>query len=162
MEPIKINVNVEVGLKQTTIEALALILNPLRGCTCAAGTESETKTEPEPAPKTPIPPAPRPMHKPVPDPASEAEKPKTEGADPEGTGAEYDDDDLPPGNAPDPVKKTPTESDARNAVAAAKKRGVTAAAIKSYMKTAFDISSSVECPAERRQELIDGLNKLAA
>lgn len=151
MEPIKINVNVEVGLKQTTIEALALILNPLRGCTCAAGTESETKTEPEPAPKTP-----------VPDPASEPEKPKTKGADPEGTGAEYDDDDLPPGNAPDPVKKTPTESDARNAVAAAKKRGVTAAAIKSYMKTAFDISSSVECPAERRQELIDGLNKLAA
>lgn len=140
MEPIKINVNVEVGLKQTTIEALALILNPLRGCTCAAGAESETKTEP----------------------ASEAEKPKTKGADPEGTGAEYDDDDLPPGNAPDPVKKTPTESDARNAVAAAKKRGVTAAAIKSYMKTAFDISSSVECPAERRQELIDGLNKLAA
>lgn len=154
MEPIKINVNVEVGLKQTTIEALALILNPLRGCTCAAGTESETKTEPEPAP--------RPMHKPVPDPASAAEKPKTKGADPEGTGAEYDEDDLPPGNAPDPVKKTPTESDARNAVAAAKKRGVTAAAIKSYMKTAFDISSSVECPAERRQELIDGLNKLAA
>ena len=151
MEPIKINVNVEVGLKQTTIEALALILNPLRGCTCASGTESETKTEPEPAPKTP-----------VPDPASEPEKPKTKGADPEGTGAEYDDDDLPPGNAPDPVKKTPTESDARNAVAAAKKRGVTAAAIKSYMKTAFDISSSVECPAERRQELIDGLNKLAA
>lgn len=156
MEPIKINVNIEVGLKQTTLEALKGIFGPQI-------LPSPIKIEePEPAQKTPIPPAPRPMYKPVPDPASEAEKPKTEGADPEGTGAEYDDDDLPPGDAPDPVKKTPTESDARNAVAAAKKRGVTAAAIKSYMKTVFDISSSVECPAERRQELIDGLNKLAA
>ena len=161
MEPIKINVNVEVGLKQATIEALALILNPLRGCTCASGTESETKTEPEPAPKTPIPPAPRPMHKPVPDPASEAEKPKTAGADPEGTGAEYDDDDLPPADAPSP-KKTPSEDDARQAVKAARSRGVTAKTIKDYMKNNFDIASSVECPAERRQELIDGLNKLAA
>lgn len=133
MEPIKINVNIEVGLKQTTLEALAVIFNPWKGCTCTC---ADTFPQPEPQPKThPEPEAPAPVE---------------------------DDDDLPPGDAPDPVKKTPTESDARNAVAAAKKRGVTAAAIKSYMKTAFDISSSVECPAERRQELIDGLNKLAA
>ena len=146
MEPIKINVNVEIGLKQTTIDTLRLFFGPqvttARPCCCAC--------DEEPQPKTAIDPAPTP----------EPETPKTEGA--EGTGAEYDDDDLPPADAPAPVKKTPTESDARNAVAAAKKRGVTAAAIKSYMKTAFDISSSVECPAERRQELIDGLNRLAA
>ena len=137
MEPIKINVNIEVGLKQTTLEALAVIFNPWKGCTCTcADTFPQSEPQPEPQPKThPEPEAPAPVE---------------------------DDDDLPPGDAPDPVKKTPTESDARNAVAAAKKRGVTAAAIKSYMKTAFDISSSVECPAERRQELIDGLNKLAA
>ena len=137
MEPIKINVNIEVGLKQTTLEALAVIFNPGKGCTCTcADTFPQQELQPEPLPKThPEPEAPAPVE---------------------------DDDDLPPGDAPDPVKKTPTESDARNAVAAAKKRGVTAAAIKSYMKTAFDISSSVECPAERRQELIDGLNKLAA
>jgi hypothetical protein len=147
MEPIKINVNVEIGLKQTTIDTLRLFFGPqitAGPCLCAL--------DEEPQPEKPTDPTPTP----------EPEKPKTVGADPEGTGAEYDDDDLPPGDAPDPVKKTPTESDARNAVAAAKKRGVTAAAIKSYMKTAFDISSSVECPAERRQELIDGLNKLAA
>lgn len=137
MEPIKINVNIEVGLKQTTLEALAVIFNPWKGCTCTcADTFPQPEPQPEPQPKThPEPEAPAPVE---------------------------DDDNLPPGDAPDPVKKTPTESDARNAVAAAKKRGVTAAAIKSYMKTAFNISSSVECPAERRQELIDGLNKLAA
>ena len=147
MEPIKINVNVEIGLKQTTIDTLRLFFGPQirHSAPCISLDE-------EPQPEKPTDPTPTP----------EPEKPKTVGADPEGTGAEYDDDDLPPGNAPDPVKKTPTESDARNAVAAAKKRGVTAAAIKSYMKTAFDISSSVECPAERRQELIDGLNTLAA
>lgn len=148
MEPIKINVNVEIGLKQTTIDTLRLFFGPqittAGPCLCAL--------DEEPQPEKPTDPIPTP----------EPEKPKIKCADPEGTGAEYDDDDLPPDNAPDPVKKTPTESDARNAVAAAKKRGVTAAAIKSYMKTAFDISSSVECPAERRQELIDGLNRLAA
>lgn len=146
MEPIKINVNVEIGLKQTTIDTLRQIFGPQ-----IIPAAPRIEPDEEPQPKTAINPAPTPK----------PEKPKTEGANPEGTGAEYD-DDLPPDNAPDPVKKTPTESDARNAVAAAKKRGVTAAAIKSYMKTAFDISSSVECPAERRQELIDGLNRLAA
>ena len=148
MEPIKINVNVEIGLKQTTIDTLRQIFGPQ---IVSTGPHIDLD-ELEPQPKTATNPAPTP----------EPETPKTEGADPEGTGAEYDDDDLPPADAPAPVKKTPTESDARNAVAAAKKRGVTAAAIKSYMKTAFDISSSVECPAERRQELIDGLNRLAA
>ena len=146
MEPIKINVNVEIGLKQTTIDTLRLFFGPqitAGPCLCAL--------DEEPQPEKPTDPTP------TPDP-----QPQPQGADPDGTGAEYDDDDLPPGDAPDPVKKTPTESDARNAVAAAKKRGVTAAAIKSYMKTVFDISTSVECPAERRQELIDGLNKLAA
>lgn len=146
MEPIKINI--EVGLKESTIEALKNIFGPriiaAGPCLCAL--------DEEPQPEKPTDPTPTP----------EPEKPKTVGADPEGTGAEYDDDDLPPGDAPDPVKNTPTESDARNAVAAAKKRGVTAAAIKNYMKTVFNISTSVECPAERRQELIDGLNKLAA
>ena len=61
--------------------------------------------------------------------------------------------------APAPV---PTESDARNAVQAARKRGVSAATIKAYMKDSFGIAASVDCPAERRQELIDGLAKLAA
>ena len=144
MEPIKINVNVEIGLKQTTIDTLRLFFGPqitsAGPCLCAL----DEKPQPEPKPE------PQPEPQPETHPEPKAPAPVEE------------DDDLPPGDAPDPVKKTPTESDARNAVAAAKKRGVTAAAIKNYMKTAFNISSSVECPAERRQDLIDGLNKLAA
>lgn len=144
MEPIKINVNVEIGLKQTTIDTLRQIFGPQ---IIPAAPRIEPDEEPQPETAT------------DPAPTQEPKQPKPQ---PKPAAPEYDDDDLPPGNAPEPVKPNPTESDARNAVAAAKKRGVTAAAIKSYMKTEFNISSSVECPAERRQELIDGLNKLAA
>ena len=149
MDPIKINVNVEVGLKQTTLEALAAIFNPLRGCTtCAAEIKSEPLPEPQPETK-------RKAKKAEPAPEPEAPAP-----DPEPAPA--DDDDLPPDDTPAPKKATPTEDDARQAVKAARGRGVPAKAIKDYMQETFNIASSVECPAERRQELIDGLNKLAA
>ena len=149
MDPIKINVNVEVGLKQTTLEALAAIFTPLRGCpTCAAEIKSEPLPEPQPEPK-------RKAKKTEPAPEPEAPAP-----DPEPAPA--DDDDLPPDDVPAPKKATPTEDDARQAVKAARGRGVPAKAIKDYMQETFNIASSVECPAERRQELIDGLNKLAA
>lgn len=147
MEPIKINVNVEIGLKQATIDILRRFFGPqiLPSASCIGKDE-------EPDPEKPTEQNPTP------------EKPKTTvGADPEGTGAE-DDDDLPPGNetpAPAP-KPVPTEADARQAVKAAKDRGVNAKAIRSYMQETFGIASSVDCPEERRQELIDGLNALAA
>lgn len=140
MEPIKINVNVEVGLKQTTLEALAALF----------ARPSAPGFDPMPAPKDN--PQPEPMPEPV-------------GASPVGTGAE-DDDDLPPDDAPAPKKPTskpaPTENDARQAVKAARDRGVPAKTIKALMKDNFGIATSVECPVERRQELIDELNKLAA
>ena len=138
MEPIKINVNIEVGLKQTTLEALAVIFNPWKGCTCA---NAETFPQPDPQPET--------------EPEAPAPQPETPA-----TVEEYD--DLPPSDAPAPKAATPTEDDARQAVKAARSRGVPAKTIKDFMKEQFDIASSVECPAERRQELIDGLNKLAA
>lgn len=144
MDPIKINVNVEVGLKQTTLEALAAIFNPWKGCTC---NRIEDEPQPESAPKKA---KPAPAHAPEPEPV---EAPAS---------ALAADDDLPPDDAPAPAKKTPTEDDARQAVKAARSRGVAAKTIKDFMKETFDIASSVECPAERRQELIDGLNKLAA
>lgn len=152
MDPIKINVNVEVGLKQTTLEALAAIFNPLRGCTtCAAEIESAPQPEPE---------------KPQPEPKRKAKKtepaPEPEAPAPDPEPAPADDDDLPPDDAPTTKKATPTEDDARQAVKAARGRGVPAKAIKDYMQETFNIASSVECPAERRQELIEGLNKLAA
>ena len=143
MEPIKINVNVEIGLKQTTIDTLRQIFGPH---IISAGPHIELDEEPQP--KTATDPAPTP----------EPEKPKTTGADPVGTGAE-DDDDLPEAPAP---QATPSENDARQAVKAARDRGVSAKVIKDYMQSTFGIASSVECPAERRAELIKGLANLAA
>jgi DNA replication initiation complex subunit (GINS family) len=145
MEPLKINI--EVSLSEATLEVLKDIFGPqIRPAGHQIDLDmlvSDTK--------------PKKTKKQAPQPAPE---PQPQGEDPEGTGAE-DIGDLPPDDAPAP-KPTPTESDARNAVQAARKRGVPAAKVKEYMKDSFGISSSVECPAERRQELIDGLNKLAA
>ena len=145
MEPIKINVNIEVGLKQTTLEALAVIFNPWKGCTCG-------NIENDPQPETE-----QPQPNPEPKPKTEVEEPAEQEAS-----ATVEDDDLPPNDAPDPVRETPTEDDARQAVKAARGRGVPAKAIKDFMQKEFNIASSVECPAERRQELINGLNNLAA
>ena len=150
MDPIKINVNVEVGLKQTTLEALAAIF----------GRPSAPGFDPLPAPATEEKPQPQPEPKRKAKKAEPAPEPEAPAPDPEPAPA--DDDDLPPDDAPAPKKATPTEDDARQAVKAARGRGVPAKAIKDYMQETFNIASSVECPAERRQELIEGLNKLAA
>lgn len=129
MEPIKINI--EVGLKESTIDALKNIFG-------AQIIPSSAVTEnPQPEPK-------------------KAEKK----AAPAPVQVE-DYDDLPPADTPDPAP-TPTEADARQAVKSARDRGVSAKVIKDYMQSTFGIASSVECPAERRAELIQGLAKLAA
>lgn len=148
MDPIKINVNVEVGLKQTTLEALAALF----------ARPSAPGFDPLPTPTTAENPQPEPKRK-----AKKAEPaPEPEAPAPDPAPAPADDDDLPPDDAPALKKATPTEDDARQAVKAARGRGVPAKAIKDYMQETFNIASSVECPAERRQELIEGLNKLAA
>lgn len=144
MEPIKINVNVEVGLKQTTLETLAQIFGAKMTTTKLVETETAPRPEPKPEPKRK---------------AETEERPEPQ---PEAPAPVEDDDDLPPDDAPAPKKATPSEDDARQAVKAARSRGVPAKAIKDFMKEEFDIASSVECPAERRQALIEGLNKLAA
>lgn len=141
MEPIKINVNVEIGLKQTTIDTLRLFFGPqitsAGPCFCALDEE------------------------PLPDSRPETPQPETPQPEPEAPAPVEDDDDLPPSDAPAP-KNTPTEDDARQAVKAARSRGVPAKTVKDLMRDTFNIASSVECPAERRQELIDALNQLAA
>lgn len=141
MEPIKINVNIEVGLKQTTIDTLRLFFGPqitsAGPCLCALDEEPLPDPQPETEPEVPAP-------------------------QPETPATVEDYDDLPPSDAPAPKAATPTEDDARQAVKAARSRGVPAKTIKDFMKQQFDIASSVECPAERRQALIEGLNKLAA
>ena len=137
MEPIKIQI--EVNLGEATLDILKTFA-PALGA-------SEAK-KPAPAPEKKTKPAAAPAPAPVAEPAP----------------AEPVMEDLPPDDAPDPApaKPTPTEDDARQAVKNARSRGVTAKAIKDYMKESFNIATSVECPAERRQELIDGLNRLAA
>lgn len=135
-------IEVEVNLGQATLEALATLASALSAPSASVGKSQTVETKADaPAPQPKAAPAPQPDPVPL-----------------------KDDEDLPAGNEPEAPapKPAPSESDARNAVQAARKRGVSAAAIKAYMKETFNIATSVECPAERRQELIDGLAKLAA
>lgn len=136
MEPIKINVNVEVGLKQETLEALKGLFGPqiIPSSTKIEGPEPQQAPEP----KTQAKPAPAPA--PV-----------------------EDDDDLPPNDAPDPApKKVPTEAEMRAEIQKTRKRGVPTKTIRDYIKDTFGVEASVDCPPEKRQALIDGLANLAA
>lgn len=142
MEPLKISI--EVSLSSETLDVLKALIGPDEQPGFDIP-EKKTKEGPEPQPE------------------KKATKPA--GTSPDGTGVGVeDDDDLPADDAPSPRKAAPapTEADARAAVKAAKDRGVTPKAIRSFMQDSFGITSSVDCPEERRQELIDGLNRLAA
>lgn len=154
MEPIKINI--EVNLGEATLAALDRLLTAGHSAPAEAPAAPQT-TAPAPAPKK----ARKAAEMPQPEP-----QPQPQGEDPDGTGAEDVVEDLPPDDAPDPQPKkaapAPTEADARQAVKSARDRGVSAKVIREYMQTSFGIASSVECPEDRRQELIDGLAKLAA
>lgn len=154
MEPIKINI--EVNLGEATLAALDRLLTAGHSAPAEAPAAPQA-TVPAPAPKK----AKKAAEMPQPEP-----QPQPQCADPDGTGAEDVVEDLPPDDAPDPQPKTaapaPTEADARQAVKSARDRGVSAKVIREYMQTSFGIASSVECPEDRRQELIDGLAKLAA
>ena len=150
MEPIKINI--EVNLGEATLAALDRLLTA--GHSAPAETPAVPQaTVPAPAPKKAKKTAETPQPEPAPTPA------------PEPVVDEEPVEDLPPDDAPDPQPKkaaAPTEADARKAVKDARDRGVSAKIIREYMQTSFGIASSVECPEDRRQELIDGLAKLAA
>ena len=150
MEPIKINI--EVNLGEATLAVLGRLLTAAQNAPVAAQATPVVET-PAPAPKKAKKAAETPQPEPAPAPA------------PEPAVDEEPVEDLPPDDAPDPAPKkaaAPTEADARKAVKAAKDRGVSAKIIREYMQTSFGIASSVECPEERRQELIEGLAKLAA
>lgn len=142
MENFKLNI--EVGFNAETLQVLRSLADALQGHTTA------TAAAPAPAPAKPAKPTPQPQPEPEPAPALSVD----------------DYDDLPPNDAPAPAPKetkpAPSEADARAAVKDARDRGVSAKAIKEYMKTVFGIAASVECPEERRAELIEGLKNLAA
>ena len=150
METIKINI--EVNLGEATLAALDRLLTAAQNAPVATPAAPVAET-PAPAPKkakkAAETPQPEPTPAPVPEPVVEEEPVE----------------DLPPDDAPDPAPKkaaAPTEADARQAVKDARSRGVSAKVVRDYMQENFGIASSVECPEERRQELIDGLATLAA
>ena len=150
MEPIKINI--EVNLGEATLAALGRLLTAAQNVPVVTPAAPVAET-PAPAPKKAKKAAETPQPEPTPAPA------------PEPVVEEEPVEDLPPDDAPDPAPKkatAPTEADARQAVKDARSRGVSAKVVRDYMQENFGIASSVECPEERRQELIDGLAKLAA
>lgn len=154
MEPIKINI--EVNLGEATLAALDRLLT---ACHSAPVETPAAPVEPTPAPAQKK--AKKTAEMPQPEP-----QPQPQGEDPEGTGAEDVVEDLPPDDAPDPQPKkaapVPTEAEMRAAIQATRKRGVAAKTIREYIHDTFGVDTSVECPESRRQELIDGLAKLAA
>lgn len=149
MEPIKINI--EVNLGEATLAALDRLLTAGHSAPAEAPAAPQA-TAPAPAPKKAKKAAETPQPEPAPAPEPAVDEEPVE--------------DLPPDDAPDPQPKkaapAPTEADARQAVKSARDRGVSAKVIREYMQTSFGIASSVECPEDRRQELIEGLAKLAA
>lgn len=142
MEPLKINI--EVSLSEATIAALKGIFGAQ--IIAAPAKVEEPAPEPKKAAKK-AEPAPAPQPEPAPAPA-------------------VDDDDLPPSNAELAEKAAaaavPTEAEMRAAIQATRKRGVAAKTIRQYIHDTFGVETSVECPENRRQELIDGLANLAA
>lgn len=142
MEPLKINI--EVSLSEATIAALKGIFGAQ--IIAAPAKVEEPAPEPKKAAKK-AEPAPAPQPEPAPAPT-------------------VDDDDLPPSNAELAEKAAaaavPTKAEMRAAIQATRKRGVAAKTIRQYIHDTFGVETSVECPENRRQELIDGLANLAA
>lgn len=142
MEPFKINVNIEVSLSEATIAALKGIF----GAQIIA--------------------APAKVEEPAPEPKKAAKKAEPAPAPQPAPAPTVDDDDLPPSNAELAEKAAaaavPTEAEMRAAIQATRKRGVAAKTIRQYIHDTFGVETSVECPENRRQELIDGLANLAA
>lgn len=157
MEPIKINVSVEVALSQPTLEALGKIfapkqeqipdldVHPVRQEETEQLKRKKTKkAEPEPAPT--------PTTAPEPEPAP-AES------------SAVDEDDLPPDDAPDPVgteAAIPTMEEVRKTIREVRGQNVTAGDIQKMLKDKFGVATSAECPETKRAELINELKKLVA
>ena len=134
-------IEIEVNLGQATLEALSKLISTAVQAPKTPAAEPEHKTRKAETKAAPVPePAPVPV---------------------------ADDDDLPLSDAEKAAQEAkaapaPSEADMRAAIQATRKRGVPAKTIREYIKSTFGVETSVECPENRRQELIDGLAKLAA
>ena len=157
MESFKIQI--EVNLGEATLEILKALVD-------ASGrpTNEATKTEAaEPQPKkttkkkaVEAASAPAPEPEPAPAPA-----PEPEPAPAEAPTCLADDEDMPPDDAPAPVK-TPTMEEVRKTIREVREQNVTAGDIQKMLKDKFGVATSAECPAEKRTELIKELKKLVA
>lgn len=165
MEPICININVEVALSQPTLEVLGKLLAPRPEQLIGFDVQPvQQDPQPEPEPEQPkkrkgakkaeaeAEPAPAPAPEPEPEPAP---------APVEAPASQADDDDLPPDDAPAPVK-TPTMEEVRKTIREVREQNVTAGDIQKMLKDKFGVATSAECPAEKRTELIKELKKLVA
>ncbi|MBQ2016717.1 MAG: hypothetical protein II207_06925 [Clostridia bacterium] len=165
MEPICININVEVALSQPTLEVLGKLLAP-RPEQLIGFDVQPVQQDPQPEPEQPkkrkgakkaeaeAEPAPAPAPEPEPEPAPAP-------APVEAPASQADDDDLPPDDAPAPVK-TPTMEEVRKTIREVREQNVTAGDIQKMLKDKFGVATSAECPAEKRTELIKELKKLVA
>lgn len=165
MEPICININVEVALSQPTLEVLGKLLAP-RSEQLIGFDVQPVQQDPQPEPEQPkkrkgakkaeaeAEPAPAPAPEPEPEPAPAP-------APVEAPASQADDDDLPPDDAPAPVK-TPTMEEVRKTIREVREQNVTAGDIQKMLKDKFGVATSAECPAEKRTELIKELKKLVA
>lgn len=138
-------IEIEVNFGQSTIDALHQIFGPRVQSPEITTEKLMEQMPPKPAMET----------------KSETPAPQTEPA------PVADDDDLPLSDAEKAAEEAkaapaPSEADMRAAIQATRKRGVPAKTIREYIKSTFGVETSVECPENRRQELIDGLAKLAA
>lgn len=167
MEPICININVEVALSQPTLEVLGKLLAP-RPEQLIGFDVQPVQQDPQPEPEQPkkrkgakkaeaeAEPAPAPAPEPEPEP-----EPAPAPAPVEAPASQADDGDLPPDDAPAPVK-TPTMEEVRKTIREVREQNVTAGDIQKMLKDKFDVATSAECPAEKRTELIKELKKLVA
>ena len=135
-------IEIEVNLGQATLEALSKLISTAVQAPKAPVAEPEHKAERKAEAKA------APVPEPAPVPVA-------------------DDDDLPLSDAEKAAQEAkaapaPSEADMRAAIQATRKRGVPAKTVREYIKSTFGVETSVECPENRRQELIDGLAKLAA
>lgn len=138
-------IEIEVNFGQDTIDALREIFGPRVQAPEITTEKLMEQTQPIMETKSEVPtPEPEPAPAPV-----------------------EDDDDLSLSNAEKAAQEAkaaqaPSEADMRAAIQATRKRGVPAKTIREYIKSTFGVETSVECPENRRQELIDGLANLAA
>lgn len=153
MDPIQININVTLGLNDKAVELLQAIVGKTAQAPVPETKPSRRKVETKPA-QAPETKEPQPDSKPAEEPTPQ-ERPV---------------DDLPFGDnaaqapmAPETESSEITDEELRAVIIRVRKATPTAASeIRNVIFPEFGIKTSIECPQERRAELVARLEKLVA